>query len=359
MQTGNSTVTNLDENTAKIKVLVGGKVDGLGMDNQGNSSVFTQHFAINTYTSYSAANSMKSSLEHQNSFTTAQVSNNSGILPDNNYSFMNISDPNTLLWALKPAEDGMDVNGAIARVWNLGNTSSTLAFNFNDDIVLAKNITHIETDVSDASFSNNVLNSTINANQMSSYRIKLTPTSGALAIDISDFSGVRQNNINLLNWKEDSGSAISYFVVERSEDGNVYTVLDTIKATGTNGYNFEDDSISEVKPYFYRLKIVSNLGSFAYSNVILIKVDNSTKNILLYPNPVQNELKFNLLSDKKARYNVWVNDIAGKVLMKLPPPLFEIGNNYFTINTANLPKGAYTLIVADDTNKYVRKFIKN
>ncbi len=26
---------------------------------------------------------------------------------------MNISDPNTLLWALKPAEDGMDVNGAV------------------------------------------------------------------------------------------------------------------------------------------------------------------------------------------------------------------------------------------------------
>ena len=45
--------------------------------------------------------------------------------------------------------------------------------------------------------------------------------------------------------------------------------------------------------------------------------------------------------------------------MKLPPPLFEIGNNYFTINTANLPKGVYTLVVADNTNKYVRKFIKN
>ena len=359
MQTGNSTITNLDENTAKIKVLVGGRVDGLGMDNQGNSSVFTQHYAINTYASYSAVNSMKSSLEHQNSFTTARVSNNSGFLPDNNYSFMNISDPNTLLWALKPAEDGMDVNGAIARVWNLGNNTSSLSMNFNDDIVLAKKITHIETDISDASFSNNVVNAIVNSNQISSYRIKLTPSAGALATSISDFSGIKQNNVNLLNWKEDSGSTISYFIVERSEDGNFYTTLDTVIATINNGYNFEDDSISELTPYYYRLRIVSSLGTFAYSNVILIKVDNSTKNILLYPNPVQNELKFNLLSDKKTRYNVWVNDISGKVLMKLPPPLFEIGNNYFTINTANLPKGVYTLVVADNTNKYVRKFIKN
>ena len=163
----------------------------------------------------------------------------------------------------------------------------------------------------------------------------------------------------MLSWIEDSGSAISYFVVERSEDGNVYTALDTVRETGANAYNFEDDSISEVKPYFYRLKIVSNVGAFVYSNVILIKAANSTKNILVYPNPVQNVLKFNLLSDKKARYNVWINDISGKVLMKLPPPLFDIGNNYFTINTTNLPKGTYTLIVADETNKYVRKFIKN
>jgi len=359
MQTGNSTITNLDENTAKIKVLVGGKVDGLGMDNQGNSSVFTQHYAINTYSTYSAATSMKSSLEHQDGFTTAQVSNISGILPENNYSFMNISDPSTLLWALKPAEDGMDVNGAVARVWNLGSTSSTTALNFNDEIVLAKNITHVETDISDASFSNNVVNTTVNANQISSYRIKLTPSSGALAINISDFSGVKQNNVNLLTWKEDSGSAISYFVVERSEDGNLYTTLDSVKETGSNAYGYEDDSINELKPYYYRLQIVSNVGTFAYSNVILIKVANSTKNILVYPNPVQNELKFNLLSDKKTRYNVWINDISGKILMKLAPPLFEIGNNYFTINTSTLPKGAYTLIVADDTNKYVRKFIKN
>ncbi len=79
MQTGKSTVTTLDENTAKIKVLVGGMIGGfMGMDNQGNSSVFTQHYAINTFTSYSAANSMKSSLAHQNSFTTAQVSNTLG-----------------------------------------------------------------------------------------------------------------------------------------------------------------------------------------------------------------------------------------------------------------------------------------
>ena len=79
---------------------------------------------------------------------------------------MNISDPNTLLWALKPAEEGMDTNGAIVRVWNLANTPANTDFIFNDDITDAKNITHIETDISDASFSNKTVSTTIGKNQI-------------------------------------------------------------------------------------------------------------------------------------------------------------------------------------------------
>ena len=88
-------------------------------------------------------------------------------------------------------------------------------------------------------------------------------------------------------------------------------------------------------------------------------VDPHTKDILLYPNPVHNQLKFQLILDKKSRYDVWINDISGKTIMKLPPPLFEAGNNYFTINTSNLPMGTYTLIVRNAENKYIRKFIKH
>jgi len=55
---------------------------------------------------------------------------------------------------------------------------------------------------------------------------------------------------------------------------------------------------------------------------------------------------------------VWINDISGKTIMKLPPPLFEPGNNYFTINTSNLPVGTYILIVRNSENKYIRKIIK-
>ncbi|MEP6948663.1 MAG: T9SS type A sorting domain-containing protein [Ginsengibacter sp.] len=358
MQTGNSTIQSLDENTAKIKVLVGGRVSGLGLDNQGNDEIFNQRYAISAYSTYSAVTSMKSALEHQNGFVSAEITNTSGILPANNFSFVSITDPNTILWALKPAEEGMDVNGAIARLWNLANTGDNTELVFNDDITDAKNITHIETDISNASFSDKTVSITMGKNQLKSYRVQLRASS-ALPIKLVEFSGVKQKSINELNWKAEEGINFSHYNIERSEDGNTFNPIATIKGKGSASYNYHDSSIIELKVYYYRLKLVETDGSFSYSDIILIMVDPHTKDILLYPNPVHNQLKFQLVLDKQSRYDVWIDDISGKTIMKLPAPLFEPGNNYFTINASNLPTGTYTLIVRNADTKYIRKFIKH
>ncbi|MEO8765507.1 MAG: T9SS type A sorting domain-containing protein [Ginsengibacter sp.] len=357
MQTGNSTVQDLDENTGRIKVLVAGRVDGAGMANQDNDVVFNQRYAISAYDTYSAVTSMKSSLEHQNAFVSAEISNTTGILPEKNFSFLTISDPNTLLWALKPAEEGMDTNGAIVRVWNLSNAAHGSSFVFNDDITDAKNITHIETDVSTASFADKTLSTSVGKNQMKSYRVKLV-ASTALPIRLTDFAGLKQNGINKITWRAEEGINFSGYTLERSEDGNNFTELTTVAGTGSGSYSYDDANIDELKPYYYRLKLGEKDGSFFYSTIILVTVDPHTKDFLLYHNPVHNELKFQLILDKQARFDVWINDITGKTLIKSAPPLFEVGNNYFTINTSNLPVGTYVLIVRNAEKKYIRKFIK-
>lgn len=272
MQTGNSTIQTLDENTARIKVLVGGRIDGLGMNTQDNDSVFNQRYAISAYSTYSAVNSMKSALEHQNGFVSASIVNTGGFLPANNFSFMSISDPNTLLWAIKPAEEGMAINGAVVRVWNLANTTVNTNFTFYDLLTSAKNVTHIETDISSLSFSSKTISTSVGKNQLKSYRIKITASNPP-----------------------------------------------------------------PIKPAEFR----------------------QVNTILLYPNPVQNQLEFQLMLDKQSRYDVWINDISGKTVLKLPSHVFQAGNNYFNINTSKLPRQVYTLIVQSGEKKYIRKFVKN
>ena len=231
-------------------------------------------------------------------------------------------------------------------------------FTFNDNLTEAENVSHIETDISPASFNAKVLTTSIGKNQIKSYRIKLTP-SAALLIRLTEFTGVKQNAVNKLSWKADSGIDFSHFEVERSEDGNSFDSLTSINENSLKTYGYDDANIDELKSYYYRLKLVQNDGSFTYSSIVLIMTDEHVKDILIYPNPVKNLLQFQLVLTQRSRYDVSITDIAGKTIMKLPQPLFEAGNNYFSINTSNLTIGTYTLIVRNSDNKYIRKFIKH
>ncbi|MEO8764721.1 MAG: T9SS type A sorting domain-containing protein [Ginsengibacter sp.] len=358
MQTGNSTVSTLDENTAKIKVLIGGRVDGLGMNNQDHDAVFSQRYAISAYNTYSPVTSMKSSLEHQNGFVSAEITNTAGILPANNFSFLTISNANTLLWALKPAEEGVATNGLVMRVWNLTNARANTDFIFNDNIMDAKNITHIETDISDASFSDQTVSTAVAKYQMKSYRVKLA-AGGPLPIEISNFTGIRQNDINDLSWNVQEVSNLAHYNIERGLDSNSFDSIAIINATGSTTYGYDDGNIDPLSSYYYRLKLVRKDGSFLYSDIIFIKADKHVSRLVLFPNPVQSELGIRLILDKQSRYDVWINDISGKRIMKLPSRIFEAGNNNFTINTGYLPRGTYTLVVRGNGLTYIRKFIKN
>ena len=126
MKTGKSSLTLLDTTTPQINIMVGGQVDGsrLGIYNQGGDSHFLQRFAIRTHSAYDQAAAMKFGLEHQNPLVAGPVTGNSASYPDKSYSLLRISDPNLLLWAVKPAEDGIANAGITLRVWNMSDSTS-------------------------------------------------------------------------------------------------------------------------------------------------------------------------------------------------------------------------------------------
>jgi alpha-mannosidase len=171
---GNSTNTSLDTTTPVISVLAGGQVDGtsLGIQNQDGDTHFLQRFALTTHGSYSALDAMQFSLEHQNPLIAQTVSDGVAY-PPTIFSFLSISNPNTVLWALKPAEEGIH-RGVIARLWNLSGSQSSFALNLTGKgISSAKETTHIETETGDATLSSGVLSETLAGNQIKTYL--LTP----------------------------------------------------------------------------------------------------------------------------------------------------------------------------------------
>jgi len=172
---GHSTVTSLDTITPQLSFLAGGRIDNLGRGiNQGGDKYFLQRFALNVHGAYNVTTAMKFAMEHQNPLTTALVSGPvASPYPATSYSFLSVSNPNVLLWALKPAEEGIS-QGIIARVWNQGaaGTVSVGVPGRKGGVLSAMQSTHIETDLKTLPVSGGAVTAPINQRQIVTLRLK-------------------------------------------------------------------------------------------------------------------------------------------------------------------------------------------
>ena len=179
MQLGNSTVTTLDINTPQLAVLAGGKIDGLGADAQAGDTNFLQRFAVRTHDAYDPTAAMRFALEHQNPLVTGAVTGGTGY-PETSLSLLSFSNNNVLLWALKPAEDGIG-QGVVVRAWNTASALAACALSSpSSAIQTAKQVTHIETPLVDLAVASGVVNDTLAAQQIKTYQLKLTGAANPL-----------------------------------------------------------------------------------------------------------------------------------------------------------------------------------
>ncbi|NDP20057.1 MAG: glycoside hydrolase [Paludibacter sp.] len=177
---GRSSVYTLDENASQLSALAGGRVDKkwedggfLGFPNQNGETNFQYHFALSTHqTSFDAVGSMKFSLEHQNPLLTGEVSGGKSASKQNEYSLLTVSDPNVLLWSVKPSEEGIE-NGVIVRAWNMGSSKSNPEIKLSHNIGSAWKTTHIETNEKLLNPINGKLSVSFNPYQMNTYRLKI------------------------------------------------------------------------------------------------------------------------------------------------------------------------------------------
>jgi alpha-mannosidase len=178
MNLGNSNVQTLDTSTPQINILAGGQTDGqyLGIPNEGGDSEFTQRFSIQTHGAFNQNSAMKFSLEHQNPLVSVPIAGTGGqsvAYPANNYSLLQISDPNVLLWSLKPAEDGIQ-RGIVARVWNQSDSPLSYSMSLAMPIVSAEKLTHIETTIGPANVGSGQLFASINQQQIQTHLLKIS-----------------------------------------------------------------------------------------------------------------------------------------------------------------------------------------
>lgn len=171
---GRSTASTLDTATPLVQALAGGQAlgGGLGILNQDGDSRFLHRFALRPHGGYDATAAMRFALEHQNGLVAGRVRGRTGApAPAGRFSFLSISDPSVLLWALKPAEDGgRDV---VARVWNQSGVPRPFTLQPAFAVASAARTTHLETTLGPATVAGGALTETVGPFAMATYRLRL------------------------------------------------------------------------------------------------------------------------------------------------------------------------------------------
>jgi hypothetical protein len=169
---------------------------------------------------------------------------------------------------------------------------------------------------------------------------------GEMQINLNSFAAsLNLNKTVALQWVTTVESDIRNFLVERSNNETTgFAPIDSLQAVNggsvTETYNAEDPNPGTgIK--FYRLKIVTNDGSFSYSQVVAVRIDNS-KAPLLFPNPVrhtlhiyQGEEPFKVISifDVMGRRMGSVGNIEGNAQIDFPVSSYANGVYVVEIRT--------------------------
>jgi hypothetical protein len=156
----------------------------------------------------------------------------------------------------------------------------------------------------------------------------------------------------LLSWKTTAEINNAWFFIERSTDGIVFKVIDSVRSLAPNGnssapllYHYVDQQPVQGANH-YRLRQVSLNGAIRYSNTVQISFVISSWFVQVYPNPVQTTLHVKLYIDKPTMVKYMLYTATGQQLL-MQTKQYAVGYHDETFNVSALKSGMYVIAVRE------------
>lgn len=147
-------------------------------------------------------------------------------------------------------------------------------------------------------------------------KVNLKP-SNPLPVSLTQFEGVISEKQVLLKWATVEETGSDYFVVERSLDAKSWNEIGTLPAHKESDVIVKYE-LNDAYPVgglnYYRLKMVDRDGSYAYSDIKVVRFGNGGLLALSYPNPVSNEL-FIESTYLIGAQGFQISDVQGRLLL--------------------------------------------
>jgi hypothetical protein len=190
-----------------------------------------------------------------------------------------------------------------------------------------------------------------NVSQFSAWGVFDSETT--LPVTLVDFAVINENKSAFLTWKTSGEENSRNFEIQYSTDSKAWSTIGDVKAAGESRdmqhYTYTHSFPAEGLNY-YRLKMIDQDGTFAFSRVQALRM-YSGGNAFLYPNPVSEHIQLRNVNFGEISTAEVVND-AGKVVSRIDNQ-FEKG-----ISVKNIPSGHYILrIYTRDGLKFLDRFV--
>ncbi len=124
------------------------------------------------------------------------------------------------------------------------------------------------------------------------FALASTSSFNSLPVELKKFKATPRSGSIDLEWQTESEVNVSHFLVEHSIDGRNYETIEYVKSEGGIATPAQY-AINNVSAFFgwnyYRLRMVDQDGSYEYSSIEAVKLEENTS-IIVYPNPVKDVL---------------------------------------------------------------------
>jgi hypothetical protein len=182
-------------------------------------------------------------------------------------------------------------------------------------------------------------------------------------VELVSFNANVNNDVVMLNWTTATETNNFGFEIERSQDSKSWSKIGFVSGIGnsisTNEYSFEDSKLFN-NSFYYRLKQVDYNGSFSYSDIVYVTIDNLPSNFTLYqnyPNPFNPTTTIKYSIAEESFVTIKVYNIIGSEIATLVNENLSAGGYEYNFDAYSLSSGAYIYKIQAGSFSETRKMI--
>ncbi|MDH3649019.1 MAG: PQQ-dependent sugar dehydrogenase [Saprospiraceae bacterium] len=162
---------------------------------------------------------------------------------------------------------------------------------------------------------------------------------GLLPVEILSVHIKRQGKRVELAWETGLEVNASHFEIERKIDDGSFVQIGIVPASGEGGshhYDFKDPILASGK-HLYRLKAIDLDGSFSYSMIVQIAIEN-IDDLLIIPNPARDLIQIRI-PQKFEQGNLVITNLSGALLHSQAIVSSEMSSTGLEVDVTTFDRG--------------------